>query len=111
MRTQKARCITVPLAVAIGLLFMSCQKDALLSHSAAPQGAWMALFNGRDLEGWVPKFSGHPLGENVNNTFRAANGRLIVSYENYKQLDDLYGHLFYNVRFFLFFWFCVVFCF
>jgi len=64
----------------------------------------MALFNGRDLEGWVPKFSGHPLGENVNNTFRAANGRLIVSYENYKQLDDLYGHLFYNVRQFSHYW-------
>ena len=64
----------------------------------------MALFNGRDLEGWVPKFAGHPLGKDVNDTFRVEKGRLIVSYDNYKQLDDLYGHLFYSERQFSHYW-------
>lgn len=73
------RRIAGPLAVAIGLLLTSSQKHPLLSHSAAPQGAWQALFNGRDLEGWVPKFAGHPLGKDVNDTFRVEKGRLIVS--------------------------------
>jgi hypothetical protein len=89
---------------AIAVLLMSWQKHPLLSHSAAPRGAWVALFNGRDLEGWVPKFSGHALGENVNGTFRVERSRLIVSYVNYKQLDDLYGHLFYNRRQFSHYW-------
>ena len=95
--------IAGPLAVA-ALLLMSAQKHPLASRSVAPRGAWMALFNGRDLEGWVPKFSGHPLGENVNDTFRVEKGRLIVSYDNYKRLDDLYGHLFYNKRQFSHYW-------
>ena len=95
--------IAGPLAVA-ALLLMSSQKHPLSSRSVAPQGAWVALFNGRDLEGWVPKFSGHPLGENVNDTFRVEKGRLIVSYDNYKRLDDLYGHLFYGKREFSHYW-------
>jgi hypothetical protein len=95
--------IAGPLTVA-GLSLLSSQKHPLLSGSAAPQGAWVALFNGRNLEGWVPKFSGHPLGENVKDTFRVRNGRLIVSYDNYKQLDDLYGHLFYKGRQFSHYW-------
>jgi hypothetical protein len=95
--------IAGPLVVA-GLLLASSQKHPLLSRSVAPQGAWVALFNGRDLEGWVPKFSCHPLGENVKDTFRVEKGRLIVSYDNYKRLDDLYGHLFYGKREFSHYW-------
>jgi len=102
--TGKTRRVAGLLAVAIGLLLTNCQKNSLLSHSAAPQGAWLALFNGRDLEGWVPKFAGYPLGKDVNDTFRVENGRLVVSYDNYKQLDDLYGHLFYNARQFSHYW-------
>ena len=95
--------IAGPLAVA-GLLLMSSQKHPLASRSVAPPGAWLALFNGRDLEGWVPKFSGHPLGENVKDTFRVEKGRLVVSYDNYERLGDLYGHLFYSRRQFSHYW-------
>jgi len=90
--------------VVVGLMFASFQKHPLLSHSAAPHGAWVSLFNGRDLDGWVPKFSGYPLGENVKNTFRVARGRLIISYDGYKHLDDLYGHLFYSRHQFSHYW-------
>jgi hypothetical protein len=37
---------------------------------------WIQLFNGRDLDGWTPKFAKHDLGENFNNTFRVENGLL-----------------------------------
>jgi hypothetical protein len=90
--------------VVAGLLMASFQKHPLLSRSSAPQGVWVALFNGRDLDGWAPKFTGHPLGENVKNTFRVEKGRLIVSYGNYKRFDELYGHLFYNKRQFSHYW-------
>jgi hypothetical protein len=95
--------IAGPLAAA-ALMLASSQKYPLASLSVAPQGAWLALFNGRDLDGWAPKFSGHPLGENVKDTFRVDKGRLIVSYQNYERFDDLYGHLFYNKRPFSHYW-------
>ena len=92
------------LALATGILLTNCEQQPLLSRSVAPKGAWVSLFNGRNLEGWVPKFKGHPLGENVNNTFGVESGRLTVSYDNYERWDDLFGHLFYGVRQFEHYW-------
>ena len=37
---------------------------------------WIQLFNGRDLDGWTPKFAKHDLGENFNDTFRVEDGLL-----------------------------------
>ncbi len=28
-----------------------------------------SIFNGKDLTGWIPKFTGHPSGENYKNNF------------------------------------------
>ena len=57
---------------------------------------WIDLFNGRDLTGWTPKFSGHPLGENLRNTFAVEDSLLIVSYEDWDSLSNVFGHLFYE---------------
>jgi hypothetical protein len=57
---------------------------------------WVALFNGRDLDGWIPKIRRHPAGENHANTFRVENGLLTVSYADYKAFDEQFGHLFYK---------------
>ena len=35
---------------------------------------WIQLFNGRDLEGWDIKITGHELNDNYKNIFRAENG-------------------------------------
>src|SRR5688572_19665291 len=59
-------------------------------------GAWQQLFNGRDLDGWVIKFKGHPLGENVRNTFRVQNGLLQVSYDQWSGFAGEFGHIFYR---------------
>ena len=56
---------------------------------------WIQLFNGRDLEGWTPKFSKHPLGENLHDTFRVQDGQLQVRYDNWTTFDGEFGHLFY----------------
>ena len=37
---------------------------------------WIQLFNGKNLDGWTPKFAKHDLGENYNDTFRVENGLL-----------------------------------
>ena len=60
---------------------------------------WIHLFNGRDLEGWTPKFTGHPLGENYLDTFRVADGLLQVRYDNYEKFNGEFGHLFYKDKF------------
>ena len=60
---------------------------------------WVPLFNGKDLAGWTPKFSGLPLGENVANTFRVEDSILKVSYDDYEKFDGRYGHLFTNIAY------------
>jgi hypothetical protein len=57
------------------------------------------LFNVRDLSGWTPKISNHPLGENYANTFRVVGGLLKVSYDGYDSFDSRFGHLFYEKPF------------
>jgi hypothetical protein len=60
---------------------------------------WIALFNGKDLDGWTPKIRGYPAGENVGDTFRVEDGVLKVSYDKYKKFDGKFGHLFYKTPF------------
>jgi hypothetical protein len=69
---------------------------ALAAHASADEEEWIALFNGRDLSGWTPKITGHPLGENYANTFRVRDGVLVVSYEDYDRFGGRFGHLFYE---------------
>ncbi|HZL88220.1 MAG TPA: DUF1080 domain-containing protein [Pirellulaceae bacterium] len=60
---------------------------------------WISLFNGKDLTGWTPKIKGYELGENFGNTFRVEDGVLKVSYDQYKNFDGKFGHLFYKEPF------------
>lgn len=60
---------------------------------------WIQLFNGRDLTGWTPKFSKHPLGENLHNTFRVADGVLQIRYDGWTAFDGEFGHMFYETPF------------
>lgn len=58
---------------------------------------WIALFNRKNLDGWVPKITGHPLGENYAHTFRVEDGVLKVRYDQYPgKFDGQFGHLFYK---------------
>lgn len=57
---------------------------------------WIQLFNGKDLDGWTPKFRGYELGENVLNTFRAEDGLLKVRYDKWPGFKGEFGHLFYR---------------
>ncbi len=77
------------------VLTLSCASD----KPDAARGEWISLFNGKDLTGWTPKFTGHDLGENYRNTFRVEDGLLKVSYDQYQQFDGAFGHLFYKDKF------------
>ncbi len=62
-------------------------------------GRWVSLFNGKNLDGWIPKIAGDSAGVNTLNTFRVEDGLLKVSYDQYDKLDNRYGHLFYKQPF------------
>jgi hypothetical protein len=64
-----------------------------------PESEWQQLFNGKNLDGWTPKFAGFDAGVNYNDTFRVADGLLKVSYDKYTSFDNRFGHLFYRQKF------------
>src|SRR5690606_31959885 len=64
-----------------------------------PQGEWVPLFNGKNLDGWIPKIRYHEAGDNFADTFRVEDGLLKVRYDGYEQFGERFGHLFYNTPF------------
>ncbi|MDA0283197.1 MAG: DUF1080 domain-containing protein [Planctomycetota bacterium] len=62
-------------------------------------GEWVQLFNGKNLDGWIPKIRHHNSGENFGNTFRVKDGILQVGYDGYEKFDEQFGHLFYKESF------------
>lgn len=86
------------------LFFLSCKTDSQKenspgkeeSASAFPELTWTDLFNGTDLDSWVPKISGEVTGVNFNNTFVVKDSLLQVNYDEYTTFDNRFGHLFYE---------------
>jgi hypothetical protein len=60
---------------------------------------WRSLFNGKDLNDWDIKISGHALNENFGNTFRLDSGNLVVRYDQYDSFRNQFGHIFYKEKF------------
>jgi hypothetical protein len=98
------------LALSIVATVGACAHPTQRANVAMPDAAgaaanspdrrdWIQLFNGKDLDGWVPKIKGYPLGENFADTFRVENGVLKVSYDKYTSFDERFGHLFYRQKF------------
>lgn len=69
------------------------------SVGGAEEGKWIQLFNGKNLDGWIPKIRYHEAGENHANTFRVEDGILKVGYEGYDEFNQTFGHLFYKDSF------------
>ncbi len=91
-----------PGLVALTLLFpllATVSSSAAAEEASAAKEDWIALFNGRDLDGWTPKIAGHALGDNFADTFRVEDGLLKVRYDGYRAFDGQFGHLFYETPF------------
>jgi hypothetical protein len=80
--------------VVLALAFAAGERGA--GQTAADRKDWMQLFNGKNLDGWVPKIKGYDLGDNFGDTFRVTNGVLQASYDKYTRFDEKFGHLFYQ---------------
>lgn len=57
---------------------------------------WKPIFDGKTLDGWVPKIVGQGPGEDSGKIFRVLDGAIHVSYENYSEFQGRFGHLFYD---------------
>jgi hypothetical protein len=90
--------VKVKLIAAIAAMLLTCVPSA---EGTAQQsdGDWIRLFNGRDLNDWVVKITGHEAGDNYARTFRVEDGVLEVSYDGYPSFDGKFGHLFYREPF------------
>ena len=77
----------------VGLL-ACCAMD-----SAAAEGEWIQLFNGKDIDDWVVKLHRHDLGDNYGDTFRVEDGLLKVRYNQYEDFGGRFGHLYYKQPF------------
>jgi hypothetical protein len=70
------------------LFVLAACTFVLAPNAPAQNQKWIQLFNGKNLDGWVPKFSGFELGVNYNDTFRVENGLLTVSYDKWADFGD-----------------------
>ena len=88
---------TIGLAALIVLSGCASRGARAPSSGGDPEAReWIQLFNGRDLSGWTPKFAGHELGVNLNDTFRAEEGLLKVRYDRWTGFNGEFGHLFHE---------------
>ena len=88
----------IPLAV-IALATLLAPAPRQSAANDPKREDWIQLFNGKNLDGWTPKFAKHDLGENFNDTFRVENGLLEVRYDKWTKFDGEFGHLFYKDAF------------
>lgn len=78
------------LSLVVGWFLMSA------CNNAAQTEKWVSIFNGENLDGWDIKIAGYALNDNFGNTFRVEDGKLIVSYDEYEEFGDRFGHIYYN---------------
>lgn len=67
--------------------------------TAATEPGWTSLFNGKDIKDWNVKIHHHEYNENFGNTFRVEDGMIKVRYDQYKDFNEQFGHLFYKTPF------------
>ncbi len=88
------------MTLAFVLVLISCNtKPKNQDSEQAGEENWIQLFNGKDLNDWQIKFTGHELGENYRNTFRVEDGLLRVCYDDWDEWDGSFGHIFYKGEF------------
>jgi hypothetical protein len=84
---------------ALLLLLCLLLAPAVAAAVDAEKKEWIPLFDGKSLDGWMPKIAGYEPGVNFGDTFRVENGVLKVSYDQYDTFGNRFGHLFYKTPF------------
>jgi hypothetical protein len=91
------------IADALLLTLVLSPAVAVAGDAAEPAGPdekeWIRLFDGKSLDGWIPKITGYDAGVNFGDTFRVEDGVLKVAYDEYDEFGGRFGHLFYKTPF------------
>ena len=80
------------------ITFLLLGLSVIEQHSANKEN-WETLFNGKDINNWIPKINHHKTGENFGKTFRVQNGIIKVRYNRYDTFNEQFGHLYYKKPF------------
>ncbi|MFT4152330.1 DUF1080 domain-containing protein [Parafilimonas sp.] len=80
------------------LLLCGCAQKPVKTAADVNDG-WTPLFNGKDIKDWNVKIHHHDYNENFGNTFRAEDGMIKVRYDQYKDFNEQFGHLYYKTPF------------
>src|ERR1044071_2311353 len=86
MRRRNCICLFI---VALIPFFGNAQHNA-------DKKEWVSLFNGKDINDWIPKINHHEAGENFGNTFRVEDGIIKVRYDKYGDFNEQFGHLYFK---------------
>ncbi len=86
----RTRSLLYTVAMIIFILTCSCKKNKDME--------WISIFNGKDLKGWSPIFTGEEYGVNYLNTFQVKDGKLVACYDAYDHFDNNFGHIFYQEK-------------
>ena len=78
------------------LTFILLCSITVFSQRNADKKDWKSLFNGKDINNWIPKINHHEVGENYGNTFRVEDGVVKVRYDQYDVFNEQFGHLYYQ---------------
>ena len=81
------------------LLVLTTGLACAYGQSDPNKKEWIQLFNGKNLDGWIPKITGYALNDNYADTFRVEDGVMKVSYDKYDQFGGRFGHIFYHQKF------------
>ncbi|NII29455.1 DUF1080 domain-containing protein [Pseudoflavitalea sp. X16] len=77
---------------------IACAGCSTARHTSTNDG-WINLFNGKDINDWFVKIQHHDVGVNFGNTFRVEDSMIRVSYDQYGDFNDQFGHLYYKTPF------------
>ncbi|MCI4591350.1 DUF1080 domain-containing protein [Sphingobium sp. BYY-5] len=77
-------------------IYVIAAMGLLLGAAPAPEPQWQPIFDGKSLDGWTPKITGHAVGEDPLHTFIVQHGAIRVSYAGYKSFNGEFGHLFWK---------------
>ena len=86
----KTKSLFYTVVMMVFILTCSCKRKK--------EREWIPIFNGKDLHGWSPKFTGQEYGENYLNTFQVKDGKLIACYDAYENFENNFGHIFYQEK-------------
>lgn len=78
--------------VALVCAVLSYSQDAVKPAT----GEWVTIFNGENLDGWTPKFTGSAFGENPLDTLKVEEGMMRLDYSKYDEFKGRFGHVFYK---------------